>query len=128
VTPKVPIRFKPQIPWHKRLNLSLIAGVVIAIILNGAFVIWLMAQPMPPIFFQLADNMNALFKPVPTPCPPFESAVIKDSRGKVLERQYVVPTFLVPHNRLPFPHQKPDPGITPTPPPATPSGGGQASK
>ncbi|MES2309223.1 MAG: hypothetical protein V4507_10235 [Verrucomicrobiota bacterium] len=127
MTPTKTLRFKAQVPWHQRWNLSLIAGALIAILLNGAFVIWLMQQPMPPIFFQLADNMNALFKPAPSPCPPFESAVIKNSHGKIIERQFVVPTFLVPHNRLPFPHQKPEQPTSPAPS-FTPFQGREASK
>ncbi len=99
-----PLRY--QLPWYKKINGSLIFGIVIAFFLNGAAVLWLIKQPLPPFLFQMADNMNGLFKPVPTPCPPFESEVIKNQSGKVIERQYVVPTFLVPHNRLPFPSKK----------------------
>lgn len=97
---------KTKIVWYRKLNGSLIIGITVALLLNGAAVIWMMKQPLPPFLFQLADNMNALFKPVPTPCPPFESAIIRNSSGTIIENQYVVPTFLVPHNRLPFPDNK----------------------
>ncbi len=93
-------------PWHQKINWPLILGITVAILLNGYAILWMMKQPLPPFLYHLADNMNGLFKPIPTPCPPFESSVIKSSSGKIIEKQYVVPTFLVPHNRLPFPPKK----------------------
>lgn len=97
---------RPTLPWYQKLNYSLILGIVVAVGLNGAFLIWFLRQPLPPMMYQLADGMDGLFKPTPSPCPPFESTSILDGKGKVIEKQYVVPTYIVPANRLPFPKEK----------------------
>lgn len=105
--PQSPYRVTPPRPWYQRFNYSLLFGIVVALLINGAFLYWLMKQPIPPVLFHLADGMNGLFKPAPQPCPPFETEEIRNAKGKVIEKQFVVPTFLVPENRLPF--QKKDP-------------------
>ncbi len=85
------------------MNWPLVGGLSIALLLNGLFFWWLMAQPMPSMCYEIAENLQWYFKVRKPPVPPLTIVDIKNESGEVIEKGFVVPTKQIPRANLPFP-------------------------